>query len=107
MQKTNQMTTLGGILAATGVGLIGAPLVVLTAYAQIVKDGPPSWFNMCVLPMMLLGVILGVVGNALTGVASKGQDEQPTIPQVNAATFKQVADEAVKDAAPKNGGKTP
>lgn len=96
--KKNWMTTLGGILGSVGLGLIGVPLSVLTYYAQIVKSGPPAWFNATILPMLLAGSILAMVGNAIVGVAAKGQDEHSTVPQVGAASLQQEAQAVAKAA---------
>lgn len=75
MLKTNSVTSWAGVVAAFGVSLAGTPLIVLTTYAQVVKNGPPAWFNPCILPMMLVGVLLTAGGTAVMGLASKGQNE--------------------------------
>lgn len=86
MKKTSNLMTVGGILAAFGTSLVGLPLIVLQAYAQIVKDGPPHWFNIAILPMMLLGFMLTALGTALLGVAGKGADDHSTEEQIKAAS---------------------
>lgn len=92
LQKTSTLMTAGGITAAFGASLVGIPLIVIQAYAQVVKEGVPHWFSVLILPMMLLGFVLSAAGTAIMGVAGKGQDDTPTVPQVNAATAKAVAD---------------
>lgn len=112
MQKTSAVTTWGGIMAAVGGAVALAPLAVLQAYAVIVKDGPPHWFTESILPTMIFGIVVGGVGKALGGWASAGQDEKPTIPEVEAATAQKLADEAAAKAKgpitpldPNEGGK--
>jgi len=102
IRKTSGLTTIGGIISGVGLGLVGIPVATLTYYAQIVKNGPPAWFNSCVFPMILAGLIMAMVGNVVTGAAARGQDDVPTIPQVEAATIKAVADKTVSltEAAP-------
>lgn len=95
MKKTNRLMTWSGIIGAFGIGLVAVPLLVLQTYAQVVKDGPPHWFNVLILPMMLIGFILAAAGHAVSGVAGKGQDEHSTVPQMEAATIKAVADKTV------------
>ncbi len=101
-KKTSTLTTLGGIISGIGTGLVGIPITVSTYYAQIVKDGVPHWFSVLTLPMILLGFVLAMMGTVVLGVASRGQDDVPTIPQVEAATAKAVVDRVVSltDAKP-------
>lgn len=75
MKKNSGMVTIGGILSTFGIGLVGVPLIVMQTYAQIVKDGPPAWFNHLILPMLLVGFILAAIGHAITGVAGAGVDD--------------------------------
>lgn len=111
MQKTNSVTTWAGIMAAVGGALALVPLLVLQGYAQIAKDGAPHWFQVSIFPTMALGILLTTVGKALMGTAAAGQDEKPTIPEVQAATAQKIADEAVAAAKgpitpdPNEGGK--
>ena len=86
MKKTSNLMTIGGIMAAFGTGLIGVPQIVLQTYAIVVKDGPPHWFTVLILPMLLFGILLTTLGTAILGVAGKGQDEHSTIAQTEAAT---------------------
>ena len=95
IRKTSNLTTIGGIISGVGTGLVGIPITVTTYYAQIVKDGVPHWFSVLTLPMILLGFIMAMIGTTVLGVASRGQDDVPTIPQVEAATAKAVADKVV------------
>src|SRR5438552_17185539 len=95
IRKTSNLTTIGGIISGVGTGFVGIPITVTTYYAQIVKDGVPHWFSVLTLPMILLGFILATIGTVLLGVASRGQDDVPTIPQVEAATVQAVADKVV------------
>ncbi len=102
IRKTSSLVTLSGIVGAFGVALVGIPLLTITAYAQVIKDGPPKWFIPWIFPMMLIGFLLAAGSHAVSGVASKGVDDIPTIPQVEAATAKAVVDKVVSltDAQP-------
>lgn len=102
MKKTSGLVTWSGIVGAFGVGLVAVPLLTITAYANVIKDGPPKWFLPWIFPMMLIGFLLAAGSHAISGVASKGVDDIPTIPQVEAATIKAVADKTVSltDAKP-------
>ncbi len=102
LRRSSKLMTLGGILSGVGTGLVGIPITVTTYYAQIVKDGVPHWFSAMTLPMILLGFIMAMVGTVVLGIAGRGQDDVPTIPQVEAATVKAVADKVVAatDAKP-------
>lgn len=102
IQKSSKLMTVGGIMAAFGVSLGGLPIIVIQAYAQVVKDGVPHWFSVLILPMLLVGSLLTAGGTAVMGVAGRGQDDVPTIPQVEAATVKAVANKVVEltDAKP-------
>ena len=102
IRKTSTLTTLGGIISGVGTGLVGIPITVTTYYAQIVKDGVPHWFSVLTLPMILSGFVMAMIGTTVLGVASRGQDDVPTIPQVEAATVKAVAEKVVSatDAKP-------
>ena len=95
MKKTSNLMTIGGIMAAFGTGLIGVPQIVLQTYAIVVKDGPPHWFTVLILPMLLFGILLTTLGTAILGVAGKGQDEHSTIPQMEAATAKAAVDQVI------------
>ncbi len=101
-KKTGTLTTIGGIISGVGTGLVGIPITVTTYYAQIVKDGVPHWFSVLTLPMILLGFVMAMVGTVVLGTASKGADDHSTVPQIEAATVKAVADKAVSitDAKP-------
>ncbi|SRR6266436_876805 len=107
MARINELTTVGGILTAFGLSLVGLPLIVLQAYAQVVKDGVPHWFSFLILPLMLLGFVLAAAGSAITGVAARDKSDVPTIPQVAAATDEAKAVQKVEAAKidPVTGGK--
>lgn len=100
--KTDSLTTWGGIISGIGVGLVGLPLGTLAYYAQVVKDGPPAWFNAIQFPMILVGAFLAMVGNVIIGVAAKDKTTHSTIDQIQAASAAKQADVMVKtaDAAP-------
>ena len=107
LKKTDGLVTLGGIIGGVGLGLFGIPVATLTYYSQVVKDGPPAWFNGCIFPMILAGAVFAMVGNVIVGVSSKGQDTHSTPAQVQAsaeqAKIAQVAldaDAAAKPAIP-------
>lgn len=86
LKKTSSLMTIGGIMAAFGTGLIGVPQLVLQTYAIIVKDAPPHWFTVMILPMLLVGILLTTLGTAIIGVSGKGADDHSTEPQIQAAT---------------------
>lgn len=96
--RTNRLATIGGLLASFGMGLIGVPTTVLITYAEIVKDGPPHWFHLTILPVVILGVLLVMAGNVITAYVAKGADEHSSIQQVEAATAQKVAVAATKKA---------
>lgn len=107
MKKTSHLLTWSGVVGAFGVGLVAVPLLTITAYANVVKDGPPKWFIPCVFPMMLVGFLLAAASHAVSGAAGKGVDDVPTVPQVEAATAEAKAEAKVVAAAkdPATGGK--
>ena len=86
IKKTSNLMTIGGIMAAFGTGLIGVPQIVLQTYAIVVKEGPPHWFTVLILPMLLAGILMTTLGAAILGVAGKGADDHSTIAQTEAAT---------------------
>lgn len=86
------MASFGGTLALSPVGIQGY-------YAVILKDGPPHWLLVTMLIMIVAGVVLLALGNAIVGVAGKGQDTHSTEQQIEAATFQATANQAVVDAS--------
>lgn len=107
LKKTGRLVTVGGLLSTLGTGFVGIPLLVITAYAQVIKDGPPAWFIPWIFPMMLFGFVLLAVGHSISGIAGAGEDDVPTAPQVNAATQEAAAVKQVEAAKvdPAAGGK--
>jgi len=97
LKKTSTLTTIGGILGAFGLSVAGAPLIVLQYYAQVAKTGAPQWFNDMILPMMLIGVLMAALGQAITGISAKGADDHSTMAQTEAASAKSVADHIVSE----------
>ncbi len=95
IKRSSTLTTIGGVLGAFGLSVAGAPLIVMQYYAQVVKAGPPQWFNDLILPMLLIGVLMAALGQAITGAAAKGADDHSTMAQTEAATTKAVADHVV------------
>lgn len=102
IKKSSGLMTVGGIMAAFGVSLSLAPVAIQGYYATILKDGPPHWLLVTMLIMVVFGVVLAALGNAILGVAGKGQDEHSTMAQTEAASAKSVADHIVSatDAKP-------
>jgi len=98
MKKSSSLMTWGGIMAAFGTGLIGVPQLVLQTYAIVVKEGPPHWFTVMILPMLLCGIMLTTLGTAILGVAGKGQDEHSTPDQVLAAEAQAKIQQVALDA---------
>ena len=98
IKRSSSLMTIGGIISAFGTSLIGIPLTVTTYYAQVVKDGPPHWFNVMMLPMILGGFILTAAGTAILGVAGKGADEHSTPAQVEASAEAAKVQQAALDA---------
>lgn len=96
--RTNRLATIGGLLSSLGMGVIGVPATVIISYAQIVKDGPPHWFNLLILPMVILGVVMVMVGNILTAYVAKGADEHSSDAQVAAASHEKNVEAVVKDS---------
>jgi hypothetical protein len=91
IKKSSGLMTFAGILAAVSTGMLGLPLAVSQYYAQIVKSGPPTWWEACVFPMILFGVFGNMVGVAIMGVVGKGSDEHSIPAQVQAAGAAAVA----------------
>jgi len=85
-------------MAAFGTGLIGVPQIVLQTYAIVVKEGPPHWFTVMILPMLLGGILMTTMGTAILGVAGKGQDEHSTPAQVQAAADQAKIEQVALDA---------
>ena len=98
IKRSTALVTLGGIISGIGLGLFGIPVATLTYYAQVVKDGPPAWFNACIFPMILTGATFAMVGNVITGVAAKGADEHSLPEQVVAAGAKAKVEQIALDA---------
>jgi hypothetical protein len=98
IKKSSGLVTLGGIIGGIGLGLFGIPVATLTYYAQVVKDGPPHWFNECIFPMILAGAVFAMVGNVIVGVASKGADEHSTPAQIQAADLQAKVEQVALDA---------
>ncbi len=92
LKKSSNLMTIGGIMAAFGTGLIGVPQIVLQTYALVIKDGPPHWFTVMILPMLLIGILMTTLGTAILGVAGKGADDHSSLAQVEASTVKAVSD---------------
>lgn len=107
IQKTSSLMTIGGIIAAVGAALVATPIAAMQTYAIIIKDGPPHWMSVSFLIMIVLGTFIGPVGAAIMGIAGRGQDDVPTVPQVNAATEQAQAEVHVEAAKtdPAAGGK--
>lgn len=99
IKKSSALVTLSGILSSVGIGLVGIPTTALVYYAQIAKKGPPPWFDGWIFPMILAGFVIAMIGHAVGGVAGKGQDDIPTLPQVEASTKQAEVNQAVADAA--------
>jgi hypothetical protein len=98
IKKSSSLMTIGGIMAAFGTGLIGVPQIVLQTYAIVVKEGPPHWFTVMILPMLLGGILLTTLGTAILGVAGKGADDHSTPEQVQAAAAQAKTAQTVLDA---------
>lgn len=110
MKRTSKAMTAAGIMSGMGILIFGIPASTLTAYAYIIKDGPPKWFMPFVFPMIFFGLLIGGTGHVLTGVFGQGQDDKPTAPQVGAATAVAIAENMTANAAdpkaaPQLGGK--
>lgn len=110
MKKTSKLVTTCGLVEALGFALAGVPIAIIIAYANVLKDGPPHWFNVSAFPLVAIGVTLKIIGAAVGGWASKGQDDIPTVPQVEAATLKAVGQNLAEQAQdpskdPNLGGK--
>lgn len=105
--KSSKLVTICGLVESFGFALAAVPVAIIIAYAQIIKDGPPHWFNVIVFPTVALGITLKVLGSGVGGWASKGADEVPTKPQVDAATIEAKAEKQVEAAKidPASGGK--
>jgi len=102
IKRSNDLVTICGLIGNLGFALVGIPIAIIVAYAQIVKDGPPHWFNVSVFPCVAIGVVMKVIAGTVGAWASKGADEHSTMAQTEAATTKAVADHIVTatDAAP-------
>jgi hypothetical protein len=95
IKRTGSLVTLCGLIGNLGFALVGIPVAIIVAYAQVVKDGPPHWFNVSVFPCIALGVAMKVIAGTIGAWASKGADDHSTIAQTEAATTKAVADHIV------------
>lgn len=98
IKKSSNLMTTGGVMAAVGGALFGAPIAILQGYAVIIKDGPPHWLLLVFVYMLCVGGVLGPIGVGIMGVAGKGQDDVPTVPQVDAATIEAKAQVQVQAA---------
>jgi hypothetical protein len=102
LKRTSNLVTLCGLIGNLGFALVGIPIAIIVAYAQVFKDGPPHWFNVSVFPCIALGVVLKVIAGTIGAWASKGADDHSTMAQTEAATTKAVAEHIVTatDAKP-------
>lgn len=98
IKKSSNLVTLCGLAESVGAALALVPVAIIIAYANVVKDGPPHWFNISAFPCIALGVALKVLAPAVGGWATRGQDDVPTVPQVDAATIEARAQVQVQAA---------